>query len=59
LAGQHLDYAERAKRFRDQAKECRELADQAYLDSSRQTYVNVARSFDLMAAEMDALQSGA
>jgi hypothetical protein len=53
-----MDYSERAQRFRNQAEECRKLADRAHLDSSRQTYVNAARSFDLMATEMDALQRG-
>ena len=50
-----MDYLERAKRFRDQAEECRQLAELAVSDSVRRTYASVARSYDLMADDLDAL----
>jgi hypothetical protein len=50
-----VDYTERAKRFRDNAEECRQLADRAHSDSARQTYLNVAKSYDLMAEDLESL----
>jgi hypothetical protein len=53
--GRAMDYAERAKHFRHQADECRQLADRAHSDSARQTYLNVAKSYDLMADDLQSL----
>jgi hypothetical protein len=50
-----MDYAERAIRFRCHGEECRQLADRAHSDSARQTYLNVAKSYDLMALDLESL----
>jgi hypothetical protein len=50
-----MDYAERAKGFRNQAEECRQLAGRAHSDSARQTYLNVAKSYELMADDLESL----
>jgi hypothetical protein len=50
-----MDYADRAKRFRNLAEECRQLAGLAHSDSAKQTYLNVARSYDIMGDDMEDL----
>jgi len=50
-----MDYLHRAKRFRDQAEECRRLAELARSHHARDAYLAVAKSSIKLAEDMEFL----
>ena len=50
-----MDYLEKAKRYREEAAECRRRAALAQPTAARRVYLRVADSFDRMVADMELL----
>jgi hypothetical protein len=51
------DYAIRARKYRDRAEECRQLADYASSEGARDNYLSMASNYDRMAEDVTVLGS--